>query len=160
MGGVRQASVVVGCDRCKKDVMVTDEDQAQGYREFSSREDPDDRMFVAILNPAGSESDDADFEYVCPKCVEAISGYMDKILMRKPAKNENGEEEKKEGGEEKTASKRKSKAKKTEEKEEEPPTDAGGEEEPEADDGGGEEEPVEEPETKGEEEVEDDELFD
>ena len=86
MGGVRSASVVVECDRCKKEVMVTDEGQANHYREFSKREDQDDRMFVAILNPPEGEAKDVDFEYVCPKCSEAISTYIDKILMKKSEK--------------------------------------------------------------------------
>jgi hypothetical protein len=155
MGGVRSASVVVECDRCKKEVMVTDEDQANHYRAFATREDPDDRMFVAILNPPSGEAQDVDFEYVCPKCSEAISTYLDKILMKKPKKG--GKEEKADG--EKTAGKKKSsKAKKAEEKNEEPAEEPETEE-PEAPVAEENEEPAEEPENKGEE-FEDDELFD
>lgn len=154
MGGVRSASVVVECDRCNKEVMVTDEGQANHYREFSKREDQDDRMFVAILNPPEGEAKDVDFEYVCPKCSEAISTYIDKILMKKSEKKGKEEEP------EKTAGKKKSsKAKKAEEKDEEPAEEPE-EEEPESTEDEETEEPAEEPEEQGEESVDDDELFD
>lgn len=136
MGGVRSASVVVNCDRCKKDVMVTDDDQANHYRAFAARDDVDDRMFVAILNGADGKTVDCDMEYVCPKCVDLISGFIDKIMMK--SKKDDGE----------PVVKKKRKAKKKEEKAEEEPA-----EEPEI------EEPAVEQETKGEE-FEDDELFD
>lgn len=158
MGGVRSASVVVNCDRCNKDVMVTDEDQANHYRAFATREDQDDRMFVAILNPPSGEALDVDFEYVCPKCSEAISTYLDKILMKKPKKG--GKEEEEEPAEEKTAGKKKSsKAKKEAEEKKEEPAEEPETEEPEADEAEETEEPAEEPENEGKE-FEDDELFD
>jgi hypothetical protein len=152
MGGVRSASVVVECDRCKKDVMVTDDDQANSYREMAKAivDDPDERMFVAILNIPGGEALDVDMQFVCPKCSDAIAGYMDKILMKKPAKKDKSGEEKKGEGEEKPKPDKKSstKPKKGKEEKEEPA------EEPETT------EPAEEPDNQGEEEVDDDELFD
>ena len=158
MGKVRQASVVVECDRCKKESMVTDDDQAKHYRDFSEREDPDDRMFVAILNPPAGESADVDFEYVCPKCSEAISGYMDKILMKKPAKKAKEGDKKGEGDEKPEPKKSSTKGKKPEEEKEEP-DEKPGTEEPAAD-AEGEKEPAEGSDNQDEEEVDDDELFD
>jgi hypothetical protein len=159
MGKVRQASVVVECDRCKRESMVTDDDQANHYRVFSEREDPDDRMFVAILNPPSGENEDVDFEYVCPKCTEAISGYMDKILMKKPVKKDKGGEEKGEGEEKPKPDKSSTKGKKPKEEKKEP-AEKPAADEPAAENAEGEEEPAEEPDNQGEEEVDDDELFD
>jgi hypothetical protein len=176
MGGIVTTGIAISCDRCKKQVPVTEEKQAEFYRKWSKREDKDDRMSVIFINTPDGESHEADFEYLCPKCTESIKGYIDKIVMKKapPKKKEEEEEEDKkpaEGKEE--ADQRNPEKEETEEKKEgkeEPKEPAA--EEPEEKEESPEEEAKPEPEAAEPEEkqdkekagagedFDDDELFD
>lgn len=81
MGGIVTTGIAVKCDRCKKTAAITDEKQAEFYRAFASRppEKSDERMFVAILNRPDGGSVEVDFEFICPKCADAIFGYLTKV---------------------------------------------------------------------------------
>lgn len=81
MGGIRTTGISVECDRCKKAVVVTDQNQADFYRAHSERgEDQRDvSMFIGLINNADGEVKGINFEYLCPKCCDAILTYMIKI---------------------------------------------------------------------------------
>jgi hypothetical protein len=80
MGGIRNVGLAIDCDRCGKTVPVNDEKEAEFYRNFAKRENRDDIMFVGVLVKPGQEQPvEVDFEYLCPKCVDAMANYMVKI---------------------------------------------------------------------------------
>jgi hypothetical protein len=93
------------CDRCKKDVAVVDEPKADYYREFAKREDQGSQMFQALQLKTDGTDVSAHFEFICPKCEDAVSTYMNKILMVKeePKTKPKTEEEKKAEAEAKKA---------------------------------------------------------
>ena len=81
MGGIRDRTIDINCDRCGKDVPVESEEQTKFYREFAKRDDKDEFMFSALLiSPDGKTKDvGIPFEWLCPKCVSAIDTLMRKI---------------------------------------------------------------------------------
>jgi hypothetical protein len=79
MGGIKSVGVVVDCDRCGKEIPVNDGNQADFYRAHAEREAMDVRMFIAILNDANGETKGIDYEYLCPKCCDAVFSYLTKI---------------------------------------------------------------------------------
>jgi len=85
MGGVRSTGMSIDCDRCKKLVPVADDKQADYYRDFAKREDQGSQMFQALLLEIDGDTS-AYFEYLCPKCRDAVLTYMKKILMVKEDK--------------------------------------------------------------------------
>ena len=86
MGGIRTTGISVECDRCHKPQEVTKDDEADFYRKFAEREDRNEFMFQALFLGADGSSLPATFEYLCPKCCNAVETYMKKILMVKEEK--------------------------------------------------------------------------
>lgn len=78
-GGICEMTLGVICNRCGEKRAVEDEESVAFYRTWSSRENKDDRMFVAILNMPDGSTVDIDYEFLCPKCVRVIYNNLVKI---------------------------------------------------------------------------------
>jgi len=85
VGGIRMAKIGVECDRCKKLVTVDDVKASEFYAKFSEREEKRDAMFAAVFTTPDGETKELIFEFMCPKCCEAVSGYLFKSIQMKPA---------------------------------------------------------------------------
>jgi hypothetical protein len=81
MGGIRMAKIGIECDRCTKVVTVDEPKVAEFYNKFSEREDKQEAMFAAVFTTPDGTTHEVIFEYVCPKCVEAINGYLFKNIQ-------------------------------------------------------------------------------
>lgn len=87
MGGIVNTGISIKCDRCGKEVPVEDKDEEKFYRSWAERSDLDDGMFVMIMNGnKPGETRHKRFEFVCPKCADAVRTLMDKIEMKKSKK--------------------------------------------------------------------------
>lgn len=92
MGGIIDASIAVNCDRCGKSPTVPGGEQTDFYKAFDGREDKDEKMLTVVMatpgiRPPEEEVQDGwrcvEFEYMCPKCIETVNKYMDKIARTK-----------------------------------------------------------------------------
>lgn len=79
MGGLIKTGVNINCDRCKKHRPVTDEAQISFYEKFAAREDKTEAMCAAVVSVPGGDSKRVFFEWLCPDCALAISGYLEKV---------------------------------------------------------------------------------
>ena len=78
-GGICEMTLGVICNRCGEKRAIEDEESVAFYKAWASRENKDDRMFVAILNSPDGTTVDVDYEYVCPKCIRVIYNNLAKI---------------------------------------------------------------------------------
>lgn len=137
MGGIVETGLTVTSDRSGKKESVTDEKQVEWYKNFAKTKDKDDLMIAIIVNgPAsivGDEPKVIEYEYVTPKELETILGYVSKCDPPKPRKRKDSDEDKKPEGEKadegkKTEGDKKGEEKKGAETPDLPDRDAGAEE--------------------------------
>jgi hypothetical protein len=81
MGGVIEVGLQVKCDRCEKRVPVVEEEWIKFYKDFTKNKENGDAMFACAMN--GPDLDVAaplsrKYEYMCPGCFKAVSGYINK----------------------------------------------------------------------------------
>jgi hypothetical protein len=142
MGGIQEMTLGVVCDRCKERRAVEDDDSIAFYKAWATRENKDDRMFVAILNsPDGNASVDTDYEWLCPKCVRVVHNNLAKIdtdLVAKDEPKDDPKDKPKDGPKDKPKSPPKPK---------DPPADPPPPEDPPTEETRVEEPPPEEPES-------------
>jgi hypothetical protein len=79
MGGLIKTGVNINCDRCKKHRPVTDEAQISFYEKFAARADKTEAMCAAVVAVPGGEHKRVFFEWLCPDCALAVSGYLEKV---------------------------------------------------------------------------------
>jgi hypothetical protein len=74
-----KTGVNINCDRCKKHRPVTDEAQISFYEKFAARADKTEAMCAAVVAVPGGEHKRIFFEWLCPDCALAVSGYLEKV---------------------------------------------------------------------------------
>lgn len=79
MGGIRAVGLGVDCDRCGRTVPIAEKEETDFYTQFSSRDNRDDHMFVALLCRTDGTTTGVDFEYLCPRCAETVFGALAKL---------------------------------------------------------------------------------
>ena len=79
MGGLIKTGININCDRCKKHRPVTDEAQISFYEKFADRTDKTEAMCAAVVAVPGGEHKRIFFEWLCPDCALAVSGYLEKV---------------------------------------------------------------------------------
>lgn len=79
MGGIKTVGLGIECDLCGKTTTVSAA-EAKFYQEYAAREDRDEHMFLGILLiPGQKQPMSLDCEYLCPKCVTALSAALGKF---------------------------------------------------------------------------------